>query len=252
MARIIGVSGSLRRGSFNTSLVCAAVELLPFSSESVTIRILLFVAVVLGALAPSAIRVRAQEATTPFVVGVWGQGGAVVVPFADFDGREWRTSWPAAVDTTERTFLPPPPLDQIPPTWWGSGTFSPTWEVVEPDGRRRSVRITRTTEAGMGSSCSLAVGIETDLIVGTHEPASVLASSRPGVITPVQTLTSRSAEWRIISEILPSIYQRYEPAVWKSERGSSRLEGALTQAHSRRRIHVGRGSGSICVLRVAS
>jgi hypothetical protein len=93
----------------------------------------------------------AQSARLPFVVGVWGQDDAII-PFAEFDGRRWRSSWPLPL-YIER----PPALEAIPPEWWGASRFSSAWEVMEPRGTRRTVRITGTRMARMGSSCSFTL-----------------------------------------------------------------------------------------------
>jgi hypothetical protein len=152
----------------------------------------------------------AQDATTPFVVGVWGQGDAVI-PFADFDGRSWRTSWPAPVDTEPDSRR----LEQIPASWWGRSTFQPRWELLEPSGRRLSIQLTGTTAAGLGSGCSSNLGLKTSAPAGTYQYGTVLAASRPGVVEPVEVLTPDIADWRTLSASLLGIYQRHEATAWK-------------------------------------
>jgi hypothetical protein len=155
-------------------------------------------------------QVVAQEAVAPFVVGVWGQGDAII-PFADFDGRRWRSSWPAPVDGQPDSR----PLQQIPSTWWGRSAFYPTWEILESTGRRRRVEITATGAAGLGSSCSINIALKTDVPSNTYMYGSVLAANRVGVIQPVQALTSASADWRAVSAVLPGTYRLHEAAAWK-------------------------------------
>jgi hypothetical protein len=160
----------------------------------------------------------AQE-VTPFVVGIWGQFTAVI-PFADFDGSRWRSSWPAPDETepARRT------LDQIPSRWWGPTSFSPTWEVLEPAGRRVPIQITGTGLAALGSSCAANLGLTANIPVERYQYATVLAASRPGAIDPIEALAPGSADWRTISALLPGIYQRHESTVWAAVRARVRPE----------------------------
>jgi hypothetical protein len=158
----------------------------------------------------AATHVVAQDAPSPFVVGVWGQGDAII-PFADFDGRRWRSSWPAPVETEPDLR----PLPQIPAAWWGRSTFQPAWELVEANGRRRTIRIIGTGPAALGSGCSSNLGLKTDAGANTYQYGTVLASSRAGTIEPVETLTSTAVDWRTVASLLPGIYRQHEQAAWK-------------------------------------
>ncbi len=175
--------------------------------------LLLFVVLVTGQP-----RLGAQD-VAPFVVGVWGQGNAVI-PFADFDGTRWRTSWPAPVEDEPASR----PLGQIPPAWWGLASFSQTWEVLEPSGRRVPIRITGTGPAALGSSCAINLGLTASIPVARYQYATVLAASRPGAVDPVETLSPASAHWRTISALLPGVYQRHESNVWEEVRARLRPE----------------------------
>jgi hypothetical protein len=143
------------------------------------------------------------------VVGVWGQGDAII-PFADFDGRQWRSSWPAP--TADKP--DPTPLSRIPAAWWGRSSFQPTWEIVEPTGHRRITRITGTDSAGLGSGCSVNLALKTDVPAETYGYGAVLAANHAGVIEPVQALTSDSTEWATVSALLPGLYRRHEATAW--------------------------------------
>jgi hypothetical protein len=159
----------------------------------------------------------AQYATRPFVVGVWSQGDAVI-PFADFDGQRWRSSWPAAVDSAPNLR----PLEQVPAAWWGASTFQPAWELVEPTGRRRSIQITGTDAAGLGSSCSTNVGLKTNVPANTYQYGTVLAANRAGAIEPIETLTPKAFDWESVAAVLPSVYRDHEAAAWKDVQESNR------------------------------
>jgi hypothetical protein len=171
---------------------------------------------VLALVAFPATGVIAQRELPPFVVGVWitGQSAkqSAIIPFADFDGAQWHSSWPEPLDTSAGAPAPPPlrPLSKIPSKWWGRSNFEPTWELIEPTGRRRSLQIKGTEWWGHGSSCSANIGLLTNVPTRAYEYRDVLAANRAGIIEPVTTLTSTSAEWRTVSALLPGIYQRHD------------------------------------------
>lgn len=168
-------------------------------------------ALVLAAIAAAPLW--AQQELAPFVVGVWSYDA--LIPFADFDGRRWRASWPQPLDTSDSgPQIPPtiPRLSRIPGTWWGSSHFQPTWELVERGGRRRMIQITGTRLASYGSSCTANVGLRTNLpdeAYGHH----LLASNRPGVIQQITELKRGSDEWRTIFGALPDLYRRHDSPV---------------------------------------
>src|SRR4051812_22761711 len=166
-----------------------------------------FIAIALALLAAGAAPPRPA---LPFVVGVWADPDSVI-PFADFDGHRWRSSWPAPTDPAPE----PMPVRQIPGSWWGRSAFQTTWEVIELDGARRHIRVTGTTPARLGSGCSGNLALTTDAPAGRYSYATVVAASRPGAIDPVQTLTSNTTDWRTITSLLPAIYKRYEAAAWQ-------------------------------------
>ena len=156
-------------------------------------------------------RVSAQDELVPFVVGVWGQGDAII-PFADFDGVRWRSSWPAPEASHLENLTEP---RQIPAAWWGRSVFQPIWELVEPDGRRRPLRITGIARAALGSSCSSNLGLKTDAPTDTYQYGTVIAASHLGAIEAVQTLTSKTLDWRSVSALLPGMYRQHEALAWK-------------------------------------
>jgi len=161
----------------------------------------------------------AQRELPPFVVGVWVTGQSAkqsaIIPFADFDGTQWHSNWPEPLDTSAGAPAPPPlrPLSKIPSQWWGRSNFEPTWELIEPTGQRRSLQIKGTEWWGHGSSCSANIGLLTNVPTREYEYGDVLAANRAGIIEPVTTFTSRSAEWRTVSALLPGIYQRHDKPV---------------------------------------
>lgn len=165
---------------------------------------------VIVVVALTAIRgVAQQDAPVPFLVGV-SVAGEAILPFADFDGRSWRSSWPPATE-----FTPDPvPLQQLPAAWWGRSTFQPVWESVDRNGRRRLIQITGTDVAGLGSSCSSNVALKADVPSDASKYDLMLAANRGGVIEAVPPLTSTDPEWRTVSALLPGIFQSHEAKGW--------------------------------------
>ena len=151
----------------------------------------------------------AQRPAPPFVVAVWGTGDALI-PFADFEGHRWRASWPEPVNAEVHAI----PVEQIPADWWGASAFQPTWELLEPNGRRRRVRITGTTPASLGSGCSINLGLTTDVPPNNFRYGTVLATNQPGILKPVDTLTPDTSSWRTVRALLPDIYRRHEATAW--------------------------------------
>lgn len=166
-------------------------------------------ALVLALAAAARPPVVAQHGVTPFVVATWAEGDALI-PFAEFDGQQWSSSWPRPSDV-ERSRA----LRQIPASWWGHARFEPAWELLDRTGARRTIQITGTTSARMGSECSLNIGLTTDAPAKTFQYGTVLAASRPGVIEAVQALTSDGTEWRAVNALLPDLYRRHEAEAWK-------------------------------------
>jgi hypothetical protein len=167
---------------------------------------------VLAALAAAPL-VDAQHELAPFVVGVWSYDS--LIPFADFDGKRWRGSWPEPLDTSDsgpQVTPTIPRLSRIPSTWWGSSQFEPTWELVERGGQRRAIQITGTTLASYGSSCTANVGLQTNLPDEAYSH-HLLATNAPGVIQQVRELKPGAGDWRTISGVLPDLYRRYDSPV---------------------------------------
>jgi hypothetical protein len=168
----------------------------------------------------------AQQPMAPFVVAVWSDADNLL-PFADFDGRQWRTIWPAPESEPDIR-----PLQRIPQPWWGRSTFQPTWDLLEPGGTRRNVQITGTAAAGLGSGCSRNIGLTTDISRTEWLAGAAVASSRPGVLEHIEVFAPESSGRRAVAALLPSMYQRYEASAWSGvpsypDDGPLRLERAF-------------------------
>jgi hypothetical protein len=148
-----------------------------------------------------------QNITLPFAVGAWS-ADAIILPFAAFDGESWRTIWREPSDAAPDL----PAVADIPREWWGGAPLAMTWEVLRTDGSRFTANVIGTEDASLGSGCSLNVGLMTDANGKTFR---ALAANRPGVIFPVHRPAATSEEWRAVDALLPWIFQRYEPPIWR-------------------------------------
>jgi hypothetical protein len=70
-----------------------------------------------------------QEAREPFTLGVLRADG-ILVPFASFDGDDWKRGWPADLGGRDL----PATLDAVPRGWWG-GAPPAAWQVWKPEGK---------------------------------------------------------------------------------------------------------------------
>ncbi len=175
-------------------------------------------------MAFAAVSAVAQQPVTPFVVGIWGAPDGII-PFADFDGQRWRSSWPAPQETVpdERA------LQHVPAAWWGRSTFQPTWEVIESGGGRRAAQITATGYAGLGSSCAVTTALKTNVPAETYGYGEVLAANRAGVLEPVRTVTAGSSEWRSVSALLPGLYRRHGAPEWRTVPSARAAAASFTE-----------------------
>ena len=135
----------------------------------------------------------ARKALSPFVVGILGQENAII-PFADFDGRLWRNSWPNFPDG-DRDLIP---LERNPQARCNPAGSTRPRRSSTANGRRRNLQnFGNHTSARLGSDCSGSVALTTDLPEKTYQYA-VLAANRPGIVRPIRSLTPDSADWRVL------------------------------------------------------
>src|SRR5262245_52096601 len=85
----------------------------------------------------------AAGAGEAFGVGVLRRAG-VVIPFATFDGRQWRSSWPAPQPGLEV----PINMSSVPSRWWGATGPLDTWQALV-DGAERPIRVTQPDWVGV-------------------------------------------------------------------------------------------------------
>jgi hypothetical protein len=147
---------------------------------------------------------------------------AVLVPFARFNGSTWRRAWPEPDQMAESEV---PTLTNVPSRWWAGGSPVLQWELVKPTGARQAIRVSGTTwyECDYGENVGLATNYVTPLRFEASafpQERRVLAGSvatRAGLLTPIRGVLTKSPEAAAIRALLPRLFARIEPEVWKSE-----------------------------------
>lgn len=95
------------------------------------------------------------QSPAPFAVGVLRRDG-IVVPFADYDGKRWRTHWPEPKQQVDV------PIDvrSVPSRWWGDTGPLGAWTVWTSAQAARTVRVLQLD--WFRAQCWKQVGLRTD------------------------------------------------------------------------------------------
>ena len=147
---------------------------------------------------PARRELRDAADTPPFLLTALRRDGTVI-PFAAFDGKDWRTPWPLDVEPKRR----PPALADIPREWWGK--IEPPSELTAwVNGvRRGAIHLHMGRPAALRVMCDTRLGIATDYRSPEPlPPASAQPYPKDGVavsgdvpVEPIQVLTRQSPEW---------------------------------------------------------
>ena len=81
---------------------------------------------------------------------------ALIIPFATFDGKQWRNFWP----TPEQDADVPLSLASVPKPWWGPIAPIATWQIWTGDAMPRTVKVRQPDWAR--AYCQKQVGLRTD------------------------------------------------------------------------------------------
>jgi hypothetical protein len=145
-----------------------------------------------------------------FGVGVLRRDG-VVIPFASFDGKRWRNSWPPPrLDPTV-----PINLASIPSRWWGPTGPLDTWQIWIA-GAARSVRVVQPDWVGV--HCARNIALRTDYHAdgvappqNTHPyPKDGLAVSPPQLVEPIENVSVHGTDVRDLAQNLREAFNRSE------------------------------------------
>jgi hypothetical protein len=153
----------------------------------------------------------AADAPRPaFGVGVLRRDG-IVIPFASFDGKRWRNTWPAPqLDLTV-----PINLSSIPSRWWGPTGPLDSWQAWIAD-TARSVRVVQPDWVGV--HCARHIALRTDYrpaVVAPPQstqpyPKDGLAVSPPQPVEPIENLPVAGPAVRDVTQKLWDAFNRSE------------------------------------------
>jgi len=142
--------------------------------------------------------------SSPFLVGALRRDG-VVIPFATFDGKNWKAPWPEALNVAGEYV--PTNLSAVPSEWWGkTGPLSQL--VAWANGVSRGViHLDPGALARLRVMCSARLGIRSDYrppepplpMAPQPYPKDGLAVSGDQRVDPIQTLSGDSREWAAAS-----------------------------------------------------
>ncbi|RPJ83551.1 MAG: hypothetical protein EHM13_07165, partial [Acidobacteria bacterium] len=79
-----------------------------------------------------------------------------IIPFANWNGRRWSTSWPAASLTIEV----PITLESVPRGWWPDDRPETSWTAWPIGGEPRPINV--KAPLAIGQHCDMNVGLSTD------------------------------------------------------------------------------------------
>jgi hypothetical protein len=148
-----------------------------------------------------------QPSATAFTIGVLRRD-ALIVPFATYDGKEWKNYWPAPQGGADV----PISLKSVSRGWWGPLGPRETWQIWMPDAPPQMVKVRQPDWAS--SYCHKAVGLRTDyqprfrpppLAVNPY-PKDGLAVSPPHPVEPIEILGPDSPER---DDIVEAIHRRF-------------------------------------------
>jgi hypothetical protein len=148
-----------------------------------------------------------QKPATVFTVGVLRRD-AFIVPFATYDGKQWRNYWP---NPTENVDVPLT-LGSVPRGWWGPAGPRETWQVWTADALPQLVKVRQPDWAS--SYCHKVVGLRTDyqprfrpppLSVNPY-PKDGLAISPPHPLAPIEIIGPGASER---DDVIEAIHARF-------------------------------------------
>ena len=170
-----------------------------------------------------------QRASRHLVVAVV-RHDAILLPFAAFDGRNWSTPWPFAINSGRAVDLPAS-LASVPRSWWGGEEPGP-WNLW--------VRNAETPRPlSLGSPATVRVGMARQLGFRTDHPPVLppvppfelpfpkigLAVAGAATLTPVAAVSSAAGTWKTFAATLRADIDKAE------ERTISALRGAAGWRH---------------------
>jgi len=151
----------------------------------------------------------------PFLLAVVRRDG-VVIPFADYAGRKWKTHWPVPGEKREV----PLTLADVPGGWWGSVPHTAAWGIWPVGSVRQPLTIYGPvlfyphcqTNIGLRSSYQALEPIPPP--TQHHHPKDGVAIAGAAIpVEPITVLNEASPEWALIPKVIGDGFNRAEDAV---------------------------------------
>jgi hypothetical protein len=152
-----------------------------------------------------------------FVLGMLRRDG-IVAPFATFDGKRWRTRWPADVRNREL----PISLDDIPESWWGIEPGPRTLTIWRDGQRSGSLNLTALTVSRL--MCVPRIALKSDYKSATAAPPTVESPyPKDGVVVSgdvrverIDSVEKGSADWNRALLLITGQFNREESIAARS------------------------------------
>lgn len=149
----------------------------------------------------------AAEKSGTAMVAVLRRDG-IIIPFANWNGRRWLSSWPEAKATLDV----PITLDSVPGRWWPDREPVTRWTAWPLDGEPREITV--ASPRAIGQHCDMNVGLDSDYRA-TEEvpPEGMQPYPKDGVATTgdlkvesVDVLDRESSDWQqVLDAMVPEL-----------------------------------------------
>jgi hypothetical protein len=166
------------------------------------------VAACLAAIVPAA---SAAGGAPAFTVAVLRRD-AIIVPFATYDGKNWRADWPEP----KSKYDVPVNLISVPKGWWGPIGPRETWQAWTADDPPRLLKVLQPD--WLAAHCQRLIGLRTDY--RSHEPPPPLtvlpypkdglAVSPPHPIERIDIVAAGDPERALLAPVVTETFNRTE------------------------------------------
>jgi hypothetical protein len=158
----------------------------------------------------------ASDAPRGFAVGVLRRDG-LLIPFATFDGKRWRSDWPAA----QVNLTVPINIGSIPSTWWGTPGPRDTWQAWI-DGAPSSLRVVQPDWVEI--QCARRITLRTDYrAAAAAPPPTIQPYPKDGIAVspaqPIEPIDVAPLDGRDAHELGPPLLEAFNRAERDTESG---------------------------------
>jgi hypothetical protein len=149
-----------------------------------------------------------------FTIGVLRRDG-VVIPFAAFDGKNWKPVWPDSAMDVEV----PIDLRNVPRRWWGPVGPLTTWEAHTSAPAPVNLHVRQPDLVSL--PCRRQIGLRTDYrpaepppsFAARPYPKDGLVVSPPQQVERVEVLGARSPEWTAFAPFVTDAFNKTERSI---------------------------------------